>query len=67
MKAPQVSFEFFPPKNVAAEQALWRAITRLAPLKPRFVSVTYGAGGSTREQSTSAIVLIHPQAKYFSV
>jgi methylenetetrahydrofolate reductase (NADPH) len=47
----QVSFEFFPPKSVEMEETLWRAITRLAPLGPRFVSVTYGAGGSTRERT----------------
>lgn len=48
---PKVSFEFFPPKNEAMEQRLWQSILRLAPLKPQFVSVTYGAGGSTRERT----------------
>jgi methylenetetrahydrofolate reductase (NADPH) len=47
----QVSFEFFPPKSAEMETTLWNSITRLAPLAPRFVSVTYGAGGSTRERT----------------
>jgi methylenetetrahydrofolate reductase (NADPH) len=46
-----VSFEFFPPGDVGMEQLLWESIQRLAPLKPRFVSVTYGADGSTRERT----------------
>ena len=48
---PRVSFEFFPPRSDEAEARLWNAINRLAPLKPDFVSVTYGAGGSTRERT----------------
>jgi methylenetetrahydrofolate reductase (NADPH) len=47
----QVSFEFFPPKTDAMEERFWDSINKLAPLKPRFVSVTYGAGGSTRERT----------------
>jgi methylenetetrahydrofolate reductase (NADPH) len=50
-----VSFEFFPPGSAEMEQQLWRAIERLAPLAPRFVSVTYGADGSTRERTHAAV------------
>ena len=49
-----VSFEFFPPKDEAAEEALWAAVKALQPLNPAFVSVTYGAGGSTRARNHSA-------------
>ena len=47
----QLSFEFFPPKTDAMEERFWDSIAKLAPLSPRFVSVTYGAGGSTRERT----------------
>ncbi len=50
-----VSFEFFPPKDEAMEKILWESIERLAPLSPNFVSVTYGAGGSTRERTHATV------------
>ena len=55
MIAPSVSFEFFPPKTVEAEASLWNTVERLAPLNPAFVSVTYGADGSTRERTHRVI------------
>lgn len=51
----KVSFEFFPPKNGEMEATLWESVHRLAPLQPSFVSVTYGAGGSTRERTHSTL------------
>ena len=52
---PSVSFEFFPPNNDAGEERLWEVTARLAPLAPSFVSVTYGAGGSTRVRTDRVV------------
>jgi methylenetetrahydrofolate reductase (NADPH) len=60
---PQISFEFFPPKTPAASLALWKAVERLAPLGPDFVSVTYGAGGTTRDRTLAAILAIRDRAR----
>ncbi len=53
--SPKVSFEFFPPKNAEMEEKLWDAIVKLEKLNPEFVSVTYGAGGSTRERTHNTV------------
>ncbi len=57
-----VSFEFFPPKSEKMEAQLWDAVTQLAPLAPSFVSVTYGAGGSTRERTHATVARIIGEA-----
>ncbi|MBT8088338.1 MAG: methylenetetrahydrofolate reductase [Gammaproteobacteria bacterium] len=55
LAGPAVSFEFFPPNSEKMEATLWQSVERLAELKPRFVSVTYGADGSTRERTHAAV------------
>lgn len=57
--APKVSFEFFPPQNLEGSFRLWDTIHALAPLDPRFVSVTYGAGGTTRDLTRDAVRTIN--------
>ena len=56
---PNVSFEFFPPQNLEASFRLWDTVQTLAPLDPRFVSVTYGAGGTTRDLTREAVATLH--------
>jgi methylenetetrahydrofolate reductase (NADPH) len=55
---PTVSFEFFPPKDETMEKTLWESVERLAPLQPRFVSVTYGADGSTRARTHNIVTKV---------
>ena len=59
MTAPRISFEFFPPQTLDASFRLWETVQALAPLKPSFVSVTYGAGGTTRKLTHDAVSTIH--------
>ncbi len=59
MSRPEISLEFFPPKSLEASFRLWDTVQTLAPLGPRFVSVTYGAGGTTRELTRDAVKAIH--------
>ena len=62
MAPPEVSFEFFPPNTDKMAATLWRSVERLAPLKPKFVSVTYGAGGTTRERTHATVErIVHEQ------
>lgn len=63
VSSPKISFEFFPPKGPKSSFALWTAVERLAPLGPDFVSVTYGAGGTTRDRTLSAILAIRERAR----
>lgn len=56
---PKISFEFFPPQNLQASFRLWDTIQVLAPMDPRFVSVTYGAGGTTRDLTRDAVKTLH--------
>lgn len=59
MNVPSISLEFFPPKNLEGSFRLWDTVQALAPLAPRFVSVTYGAGGTTRDLTRDAVSTIH--------
>ena len=59
MTPPRISFEFFPPKTLEASFRLWDTVHALSPLDPRFVSVTYGAGGTTRELTREAVGTLH--------
>jgi methylenetetrahydrofolate reductase (NADPH) len=60
---PKVTFEFFPPNTEKMEETLWKSIERLSDLEPRFVSVTYGADGSTRERTHAAVARIRRETK----
>ena len=60
-KTVSFSFEFFPPKTEAAEQSLWQSVSILAPYHPDFVSVTYGAGGSTRARTHDCVTRLESE------
>lgn len=59
----EVSFEFFPPRDAAASEALWQAVQHLAPLRPAYVSVTHGAGGTTKENTFATVKRIRDQTR----
>ncbi len=59
MTPPRISFEFFPPQSIEASFRLWETVRTLSPLAPQFVSVTYGAGGTTRDLTHDAVAAIH--------
>ena len=59
MPSPTISFEFFPPKNLEGSFRLWDCVNTFGPLEPEFVSVTYGAGGTTRQLTHEAVATIH--------
>lgn len=63
MTRPAISFEFFPPKTLQGSFRLWRCVETLSPLNPDFVSVTYGAGGTTRKLTREAVEAIHTEAR----
>ena len=58
MTTPRISFEFFPPQSLDASFKLWECVQVLAPMQPEFVSVTYGAGGTTRKLTHDAVATI---------
>ncbi|MEO1467576.1 MAG: methylenetetrahydrofolate reductase [NAD(P)H] [Pseudomonadota bacterium] len=62
-RTPTISFEFFPPRTPKTAVALWHSVERLAPLAPSFVSVTYGAGGTTRDRTMAAILAMVQRAR----
>ena len=59
INSPRISFEFFPPQTLDASFRLWETVQALAPMMPEFVSVTYGAGGTTRKLTHDAVGTIH--------